>query len=320
MNTTTSTPPSPGRADQPTVDQLAARGLHPGARDLRRVPDDWVDRPYPFSVRPMSPTIGAELGVDLADLAPGTDDAVDERWAEVHRALLEWKVLVFRDQDLDGPTQRAVASRWGELERHPFLPAGSSDDVVRFEKNADTQGYENLWHTDVTWRERPAMAAVLRAVEVPPVGGDTLWADMAAAYDGLPSRVRRRIDPLVAVNDFAFSFGSQMDDGTLAEFRERFPAVEHPVVRVHPETGRRTLFVNAVFTSRIVGLEPDDSEELLRLLFRQAEVPEYQCRLAWRPGTVAMWDNRATQHYAVNDYHPQRRIMERVAIVGDRPA
>ena len=305
----------------PTTDQLAARGLRPGARDLRRVPDDWVARPYPFTVRPMSPTIGAEVDVDLADLAPGdgTDDAIDERWAEVHRALLEWKVLVFRDQDLDGPTQRAVAGRWGDLERHPFLPAGSTEDVVRFEKGVDTPGYENLWHTDVTWRERPAMAAMLRAVEVPPTGGDTLWADMAAAHDGLEQSVRVRIDGMRAVHDFSFSFGSRMDEATLAEFRERFPAVVHPVVRVHPETGRRTLFVNGVFTSHIVGLEPDEGEELLRLLIRQAEVPEYQCRLTWRPGTVALWDNRATQHYAVNDYHPQRRVMERVAIVGDRP-
>ena len=163
------------------------------------------------------------------------------------------------------------------------------------------------------------MAAMLRAVEVPAIGGDTLWADMAAAYDGLPATVRGRIDGLRAVHDFSFSFGAAMPPEDLAGFRARFPAVEHPVVRVHPETGRRTLFVNPVFTSHLVGVDPDEGEELLRLLFHQAEVPEYQCRLTWRRGTVALWDNRATQHYAVNDYHPQRRVMERVAVRGDVP-
>ncbi len=310
-----------GTTELPSTSQLAARGLRPGARDLRRVPEGWTARPYPFGIRPMSPTIGAEVDLDLTDLVPATDgdDAPAERWAEVHRALLEWKVLVFRDQDLDGPTQQVVASRWGSLEEHPFLPSGDDGRVVRFEKGADVPGYENLWHTDVTWRERPAMAAMLRAVEVPAIGGDTLWADMAAAYDGLPATVRGRIDGLRAVHDFSFSFGAEMPPEDLAGFRARFPAVEHPVVRVHPETGRRTLFVNPVFTSHLVGVDPDEGEELLRLLFHQAEVPEYQCRLTWRRGTVALWDNRATQHYAVNDYHPQRRVMERVAVRGDVP-
>jgi taurine dioxygenase len=163
------------------------------------------------------------------------------------------------------------------------------------------------------------MGSVLRAVEVPRAGGDTLFADMAAAYDNLPADLRARIDGLTAVHDFTLPFGRSLDADELARRQAEFPPVEHPVVRRHPRTGRKTLFVNAVFTTHIVGLRPDASEDLLRLLFRQARVPEYQVRFQWAAGSIAFWDNRATQHYAVNDYFPQRRVMERAAILGDRP-
>jgi taurine dioxygenase len=287
-----------------------------GPKRMRRVGPEWEERPYErFGVRPLAPTIGAEVtGVDLA--APLPDDV----FVDVHRCLLEWKVLFFRDQRIGAAEQRAFAARWGELERHPFIQAGDTDDVVRFEKDDRAKGYENLWHTDVTWRERPAMGAVLRAVEVPPVGGDTLFADMAVAYDNLPTALRERIDPLSAVHDFTPSFGALLDPETRARMQQQFPPVRHPVVRTHPETGRRTLFVNAIFTTQVVGLEPGESAALLDLLYRQAAVPEYQCRWRWRAGDVAMWDNRAVQHYACSDYWPARRVMERVAIVGDRPS
>jgi taurine dioxygenase len=286
----------------------------PGPRVVRRVPDGWEDRPYErLKVRGLSPTIGAEIGeVDLASVD-------DELFRELHRCLLEWKVLFFRDQRIGPDEHRAFASRWGELEEHPFIQAGDTPDVVRFEKGDRAKGYENLWHTDVTWRECPALGAVLRAIEVPEVGGDTLFADMGAAYDNLPDALRARVDGLQAVHDFTPSFGALLDAKNRAEMQARFPAVSHPVVRTHPETGRRTLFVNAIFTTHIVGLEPAESRELLALLCRQAAVPEYQCRWRWRAGDVAMWDNRAVQHYACSDYAPARRVMERVAIVGDRP-
>jgi taurine dioxygenase len=160
---------------------------------------------------------------------------------------------------------------------------------------------------------------VLRAIEVPQAGGDTCFADMAAAYDCLPRRVKERIDGRVAVHDFTLPFGIGMDPEKLKEMQARYPAVEHPVVRTHPRTGRRTLFVNAIFTTHIVGLAEEESEELLKLLFKQAAVPEYQVRFKWAPGSIAFWDNRAVQHYAVSDYFPQRRVMERAAILGDRP-
>ena len=165
----------------------------------------------------------------------------------------------------------------------------------------------------------PSFGAVLRAVEVPPIGGDTLWADAAAAYDGLPDDVRSRIDLLDAEHDWRQTFGVAMDPELVESLCAQFPPARHPVVRVHPETGRRTLFVNPFFTQRIVGLDHDGSEELLALLYRQFTRPEYQCRFRWEPGSVAIWDNRATQHYAASDYAPQRRVMDRVSIAGDRP-
>ena len=291
------------------------RILDAGPRPVRRVPDGWDDRPYErITLEPVTPIIGAEVtGVDLRD---PLDDAT---FADLHRALLEWKVLFFREQRITGEQHRAFAARWGELEVHPFLPQGDVPDVVRFERDEANKPSENIWHSDVTWREIPSLGSVLRAIEVPPVGGDTMWADMGAAYDGLPDDVKARIDGLVAVHDFTYSFGLALDPDTLAEMQAKYPPARHPVVRTHPETGRKTLFVNEVFTSHVEGLDPEESDGLLDLLCRQARVPEYQCRFHWRPASIAFWDNRATQHYAAADYWPNRRVMERATIVGDRP-
>jgi taurine dioxygenase len=300
--------------------------LETGPRVARRVPDGFDTRPYErFSVAPLTPTIGAEVtGLDLREV----DDDV---FADLHRCLLEWKVLFFRDQHLDRASHAAFARRFGPLETHPFFKhVGATPDqpddpeVVRFAKGAAAAGYENVWHTDVTWRDEPAWGAVLRAIEIPEVGGDTLWADMGAAYDGLPDAIRGRIDTLAAEHDWVSSFGRTMPDDLVERLRADFPPVRHPAVRTHPDTGRRTLFVNSIFTTRLfdadgVPLPADESDALLDLLCRRADLPEYQCRFRWTPGAVALWDNRATQHYASNDYFPQVRVMERVSIAGDRP-
>lgn len=291
-------------------------GMYEGRRVLRRLPEGWEERPYElFDVVPLARTIGAEIrGVDLSRPLGA---ALRE---ELNRALLEWKVLFFRAQHLTSDQQRAFAGHWGRLETNPLLAAGSREDVVRFDKaDASTPTYENVWHTDVTFRERPALGAVLQLREVPPFGGDTLWADMAAAYDNLPREVRDRVDGARAVHDFTPGFARFYGPERLIPHQDAFPPVEHPVVRTHPETGRRMLFVNASFTTHITGMDRDESDRLLRFLFQQAHVPEFQVRFRWQPGDIAFWDNRATQHYAVGDYGSDRRVAERVAIEGDRP-
>jgi taurine dioxygenase len=295
--------------------RVPADGIFEGPRVLRRLPEGIAEKPYEmFGLRPLGRVLGAEIdGVDLADpLSP-------ELRTELNRALLEWKVLFFRDQQITPAHQRAFAANWGPLETNPFIPQGDTDEVTRFARSASMPGFENIWHTDVTFRPNPALGSVLRLLQVPPQGGDTMWADMAAAYDNLPEDVRQRIDGLNAVHDFIPGFDRFSDLDVLAGWQSQFPPVEHPVVRVHPETGRRTLFVNQAFTTHIVGLERAESDRLLRMLFIQAHVPEFQVRFQWRENSVAFWDNRATQHYAVNDYHPHTRIAERVAIAGDRP-
>jgi taurine dioxygenase len=293
-----------------------------GPRVEARVPEAWVDRPYTrFEVRPLTPTIGAVIdGVSLAEAVNG--DLFDE----LNRALLEWKVLFFRGQEITGEQQTAFAASWGHLETHPFLVKGRSElpddrpEVVRFEKGPNFGGYENVWHSDVTWREEPSLGSVLRAIEVPGVGGDTLWADMGAAYDGLDDAAKARIEHLTAVHDWIHTFGLGMDDAERNRLRADFPPAEHPVVRTHPETGRKTLYVNRAFTQHIVGMPADEGRELLEHLWTRATFPEYQCRWHWAAGDVAFWDNRSTQHYASSDYFPQRRVMERITVVGDRPA
>lgn len=295
-------------------------GYHPGPRVHPRVPDGWVDEPYTrFAVEGLTPTIGAVVtGVSLAD------DVDDELFGQLNRALLEWKVLFFRSQDITGEQHAAFAANWGPLESHPFIRVAvdqpeESPEVVRFEKGPNLAGYENVWHSDVSWRGVPSLGSVLRAVEVPETGGDTLWSDMAAAYDGLNDDMKIRIADLVAEHDWLTNFGLTMDAATRDELRKDFPAARHPVVRTHPETGRKTIFVNRAFTQHILGMDLAESRALLEELWIQAGFPEYQCRWRWQPGDVAFWDNRATQHYATSDYFPNRRVMERITIIGDRP-
>jgi taurine dioxygenase len=302
---------SNGRARAtPAIDLLEGR------RFLRRLRGDGPERSYEdFTLTPVGVTLGAEItGVDLSS------PLSDTLRSEIHRALLEWKVLFFPGQHLDSAAQRAFGRLWGELETNPLLEAGEDPSVVRFAKGgAGRQTYENIWHVDTSFRAEPAMAAVLRMVTTPPFGGDTMWADMAAAYDNLSDEVRARIDDAVAVHDMVPGFMRFLDREKLARLEDAFPPVTHPVVRTHPETGRRTLFVNASFTTHIVGMEPAESDALLRHLFAQAHTPEYQVRYHWAEGSVAFWDNRATQHYAVGDYHPHPRVAERVAVAGGVP-
>lgn len=289
--------------------------LRYGPQVASRVPDGWVDEPYTqFELKPQSPTIGAEIvGVDLVNLD-------DDTFADLHRALLEWKVLFFRDAGLDPESHKALGARWGELEFHPFLTNRNDQPVtVRFEKSDTKSGNENVWHSDVSWREVPSLGSLLRAVEVPAAGGDTLWADMGVAYDCLPAEVKERIDGMSAVHDWIDTFGKAMDEAERARIRQDFPPSIHPVVRTHPETGRKTLYVNGIFTTEIVGLDPIEGDRLLEYLCRQADYPEYQCRWKWTAGDLAIWDNRATQHYATSDYWPNRRVMERITVIGDRP-
>ncbi|MEY2471204.1 MAG: taurine dioxygenase [Actinomycetota bacterium] len=293
---------------------------HPGPRVYPRTPDGWAAAPYTrFDVAPLTPTIGAViLGVSLA--APVDAELFDQ----LNRALLEWKVLFFRDQDITGDQHAAFAANWGPLEAHPFIKLTTDQshgkaEVVRFEKGPELGGYENVWHSDVTWREVPSLGSVLRAIEVPDVGGDTMWSDMCAAYDGLDDATKERIEGLVAEHDWLYSFGLTMKPAERDALRVDFPPAHHPVVRTHPETGRKMLYVNRGFTQFIVGMDPDESRALLEQLWIQASFGEYQCRWKWQPGDVAFWDNRSTQHYAVSDYFPNRRVMERITIIGDKP-
>lgn len=271
-------------------------------------------------VQPINGNIGAEIqGITLGRPLP------DSTFAALRAALVEHEVLVFRDQDLALEQQVAFGRRFGELSVHPFSPnRADQPEVIVLDYSAENPpNRTDVWHSDETFRECPPMATILRARVVPPVGGDTLFASMTAAYRGLSPRMQAHIHGLVARHDF-LPFRSLFDStperrARLRQIEDAFPNPWHPVVRVHPESGRRILNVNPQFTVEIQGLKPAESASLLDFLYRQASVPEYQLRVRWQPNTVVMWDNRAVQHYAAHDYYPQRRLMERVTIAGDAP-
>jgi taurine dioxygenase len=281
-----------------------------------------------MKVEKLTTHIGAEVrGISLADAATN-----DDLFGEIRQALLDHKVLFLRNQDISRADHVAFASRFGDLEDHPV--AGSDPDhpgLVRIYKDLDSppDHYENAWHCDATWREMPPMGAVLRCLECPPVGGDTVWANMVRAYDDLGDDVKERIAGLYARHSIEASFGARMPIEKRHALKDQYPDPEHPVVRTHPETGAKALFVNGFtthftnfHTSQNVRCGQDFSpgaSNLLNFLIARATIPEYQVRWRWRPNSIAIWDNRCTQHYAVMDYWPAVRKMERAGIVGDKP-
>lgn len=272
-----------------------------------------------FAVSPLTPRIGAEIeGIDLRD------DLPDETIADIRRALLTYKVIFFRDQDISQEQHIAFARRFGELEVHPITPKGQANPEIFYLKSVDYPSAKsdrrtgaNLWHSDVTWREMPSLGSILRGRVIPETGGDTMFADMVAAYEGLSPAMKEWVCTLTAVHDG--SLFAALQGKSRESFWEQFPLQEHPVVRTHPETGERALYVNCSFTTHIKGLSKKESDWLLEHLYAQASIPEYQVRFRWRKNSIAFWDNRACQHYAVGDYAPAAREMERVTIVGDDP-
>lgn len=267
-----------------------------------------------FEPRLMSPAIGAELiGADLGQ-------ADDTLIAEVRAALLKYQVVFFRDQhDLTRQQHIAFARGFGDLEIHPATPKGQPDpEVLRIAHGPNSKGSENMWHSDVTWRPDPSLGSILRAMELPEVGGDTLFSNMVVAYEDLPEDLKIRLQGMTAMHDIARVFAKRLGKDP-ASLHDKYPPQEHPVIRTHPETGQNALYVNGAFTSHIVGMDKDESDQLLKYLYARAATPEYQCRFRWAPGSLAFWDNRACQHYAASDYFPNIRIMERVTIAGDRP-
>jgi len=276
-------------------------------------------------IEPLTGAIGAEVsGVSLADAAHDAG-----LFAEIRAALLAHKVVFLRGQDIARADHVAFARRFGELEDHPVV--GSDPDhpgLVRIYKSPESpaERYENSWRADGTWREAPSMGAVLRCIECPQVGGDTMWSNMALAYEKLPAHIKDLIAPLRARHSIECTFGAAMPIEKRHALRAQYPDAEHPVVRTHPETGEKVLFVcgfathfTNFHTAANVRVGQDfapGSAQLLQYLISQAAIPEYQVRWRWKPDDVAIWDNRATQHYAVMDYAPCHRRMERAGIIG----
>jgi taurine dioxygenase len=274
-----------------------------------------------FNLRPQSPTIGAEItGITLSsDLTPHTR-------AELKRALLEWKVLFFPSQPMSELEFLVFGRTWGTVSIPTMTKLRDIPEVMELTKGPDSRGEENIWHSDQPWKQRPPALTILRALRVPETGGDTLFADMAAGYDDLPDETKARLEGLTAENVHPVLAGiadygpaHSLSDAEIEERRRLYPPQPHPVIRTHPETGRKSIFVDITHTTRIHDVEPDAGEELMDLLVRRATVPEYQCRFHWSDDAIAMWDNRVVQHYAASDYWPQVRVMQRMIIEGDQP-
>jgi len=268
-----------------------------------------------IEITPVTAAIGAEVhGADLREELSDVDVKI------IRQALLDHLVLFFRDQDITDEEQVAFALRFGPMHVSPLqtVHQDAPEIVVLNQVFPRGEGADE-WHSDNTFLADPPMGSILRAVQLPPVGGDTCFASMYAAYEGLSPAMRAFVDGLRAVHDITNPLRKAIRDGhstlDLTEMQAKCPAVEHNVVVTHPETGRRALFVNRNSTTHIVGLSDREQEVLLPFLFDHVRSPEYQCRFHWEPGSIAFWDNRSVQHYAVADYH-ERRIMHRATIAG----
>jgi len=273
-----------------------------------------------LKVEPIAGALGAEItGVDLSK------DLSDDTVAEIRRAWLEHQVVFFRDQDLPPARFLAFAQRFGEPIEYPFVKGLDEMPKIIPVLKLETEkiNFGGIWHSDTAYLDVPPMASMLVAREVPATGGDTLFASMYLAYETLSAGMKRMLEGLVAVNSSAAADVSRtredrIKDSARADAKKEYEAA-HPVVRVHPETGRRALYVNTAHTVRFEGMTDEESAPLLKYLYQHQVRPEFTCRFRWRPGSLAFWDNRCAQHNAVNDYQGHRRLLHRITLAGDKP-
>ena len=272
-----------------------------------------------FKEKPIAAALGAELhGVDLCnDLQP-------EVYAEIRKLLIKHKVIFFRDQDISPQQHKALAESFGPVQTHPaYDTVAGFPEITILESTAEKPSKIEMWHSDMTFRQHPPLGSVLRSKICPPKGGDTMWASMSAAYDGLSKGMQKFLSNLNAEHDFSYGFKESLAEPggkeRLAEAVKDNPPVQHPVIRVHPESKQKVIFVNALFTTKIIGLPPKESSAILDFLYDHSITAEYTCRFNWEPNSIAIWDNRSTQHKPINDYFPAHRLLERVAIDGDKP-
>lgn len=273
-----------------------------------------------IETRKVAGALGAEIhGVDLSAPLP------PETIAEIRHALLEHLVVFFRDQKLSVEHFRAFARTLGQPVEYPFVNGlpGYPEVIQVMKLEHETANFGGIWHTDTAYLERPPMGSMLLAREVPPAGGDTLFANQYLAYETLPADLRERLEGLIGINSSAKADVTKTREDRMrmdgrAEAKQEYRA-EHPVVRTHPETGRKALYVNIAHTVGIKGMPEAQSAPLLNELFQHQTRPELTCRFQWRVGSLAFWDNRCTQHYPVNDYHGYRRVMHRITLAGDKP-
>ncbi|MDQ1213291.1 taurine dioxygenase [Pantoea anthophila] len=274
-----------------------------------------------LSFTPLGPYIGAQVS-DL-DVSRPLSDA---QFEQLYHGLLRYQVLFLRDQQITPEQHRALAVRFGDLHIHPIYPhAEGVEEIIVLDTHQDNPPDNDNWHTDVTFIDTPPAIALLASKVLPAAGGDTLWTSGIAAYEALSEPFKQLLTGLSAEHDFKKSFQEYKYRKTPEEHQrwqqavDKHPPVQHPVIRTHPVSGKKALFVNEGFTTRIVELSEKESDAVLRFLFAHATRPEFQVRWRWQPDDLAIWDNRVTQHYANADYYPARRIMQRATVLGDRP-
>jgi taurine dioxygenase len=271
-----------------------------------------------MEIRPLTGAIGAEIsGIDLGQAS--TDEL-----AGVRTALNEYEVIFFRDQAISPAQQKALALSFGPLQSHPaYNCVAGFPEITILESTAERPTKIEAWHTDMTFRQHPPMVTILKADVVPQAGGDTLWSSMSAAYEALSPTMQSLLLELTAVHDFSLGFAESLAEPggreRLADAVANNPPVRHPVIRTHPETGKKVIFVNSLFTSHIEGLSSRESRALLDFLFEHVTTPEFTCRFQWRSNSLAIWDNRSTQHKPINDYFPAHRRLHRITVDGDKP-
>ncbi|GJM13387.1 MAG: alpha-ketoglutarate-dependent taurine dioxygenase [Pseudohongiella sp.] len=272
-----------------------------------------------FTVKLMAGALGAELhGIDLSE------NLSADVYAEIRRLLVEHQVIFFRDQHISPAQHKALAESFGPLQTHPaYDTIEGFPEITILESTAEKPSKIEAWHTDMTFRVHPPLGAVLYSKICPPRGGDTLWSSMTAAYDSLSEPMQKLLGGLTAEHDFSHGFKESLAEPggreRLAQAVADNPPIQHPVIRTHPENGRKVIFVNSLFTTRILGLSKKESDALLNFLFEHVTTPEFTCRFQWQANSIAIWDNRSTQHKPVNDYFPAHRRLERITIDGDSP-